>query len=82
MSTIHVTINGIECPLDASPKALLLDVLRDDLRLAGTRFGCGAGRCGVCHVLVEGCSRSRMRSPPRHPHHGSSLAARHLACLD
>jgi nicotinate dehydrogenase subunit A len=56
MSAIRVILNGTERDLHASPQARLLDVLREDLGLVGTRFGCGAGQCGACHVLVDGRS--------------------------
>lgn len=47
-------INGRDRAVAAAPAALLLDVLRDDLALTGTRFGCGSGHCGACCVLVDG----------------------------
>jgi len=53
---IRVRINGSMRELDAAPNARLLDVLRDDLGLRGTRFGCGANECGACHVLLDGRS--------------------------
>ena len=47
-------INGRSATLPDDPDALLVDVLRDDLRLTGTKLVCGAGVCGACTVLVDG----------------------------
>jgi nicotinate dehydrogenase subunit A len=52
--TIHLTLNGEPASIDADETAILLDVLRGDLGLFGTRFGCGIGQCGACAVLVDG----------------------------
>ena len=49
-----VEINGIEKSVSAAPDTPLLYVLRNDLGLPGTRFGCGSGQCGACFVLVDG----------------------------
>jgi nicotinate dehydrogenase subunit A len=52
--TLRLTVNGEPRDVVTDPDATLLDVLRDRLGLAGTRFGCGAGSCGACLVLVDG----------------------------
>ena len=49
-----VTINGRAASLPDDPEALLADVLRDDLKLTGTKLVCGAGVCGACTVLLDG----------------------------
>jgi nicotinate dehydrogenase subunit A len=51
---IAFTLNGRPVTLDAAPTRLLLDILRNDLALPGTRYGCGAEQCGACAVLVDG----------------------------
>jgi nicotinate dehydrogenase subunit A len=52
--TIAFALNGRETRVEADETALLLDVLRGDLGLMGSRFGCGAGQCGACAVLIDG----------------------------
>jgi nicotinate dehydrogenase subunit A len=51
---IELRINGAQHAVDVPPSATLLSVLRDDLGLTGTRYGCGIGRCGACFVLAGG----------------------------
>ena len=51
---MDLIINGETRRVDADPTAKLLDVLRGELGLTGPRFGCGAGQCGSCSVLVDG----------------------------
>ena len=48
------TLNGKRARVDAHPMKRLLDVLREDCRLTGTKEGCGEGECGACTVLVDG----------------------------
>ena len=50
----NLTINGQSFFADAPPDTPLLWVIREDLRLTGTRFGCGIGLCGACTVHVDG----------------------------
>jgi aerobic carbon-monoxide dehydrogenase small subunit len=50
---INCTVNGTACSLMAFPMERLLDVLRRQLRLTGTKEGCGEGECGACAVLVD-----------------------------
>jgi carbon-monoxide dehydrogenase small subunit len=50
----NIRINGIEREIDTPPMKRLLDVLREDLRLTGTKEGCGEGECGACSVIVDG----------------------------
>jgi nicotinate dehydrogenase subunit A len=50
---IVLTVNGTTYEVDPPPSASLLSVLRDDLGLTGTRFGCGSGQCGSCNVIAD-----------------------------
>jgi nicotinate dehydrogenase subunit A len=63
MATTHLTVNGVQHAVLVDPKTPLLDVLRDELDLKGTRFGCGAGECGACHVLMDGLSQASCNLP-------------------
>lgn len=51
---VHLTVNGVPRTLTAEPDTPLLYLLRNDLGLTGTRFGCGQGLCGACDILVDG----------------------------
>jgi carbon-monoxide dehydrogenase small subunit len=53
-STIRFCVNGQNRPVQASPMKRLLDVLREDLHLTGTKEGCGEGECGSCSVRMNG----------------------------
>ncbi len=50
----HLQVNGTLCAVDVDAERPLLGVLRDDLGLTGSKYGCGEGQCGACMVLVEG----------------------------
>jgi carbon-monoxide dehydrogenase small subunit len=54
VSAYRFTINGAPAETDAPGMRRLLDVLREDLGLTGTKEGCGEGECGACTVLVDG----------------------------
>lgn len=54
VDSVRLLVNGTEHVVDCSSDTPLLYVLRNDLGLVGTRFGCGLGLCGACNVLVDG----------------------------
>ena len=54
---ISFTVNGERRSLDVEPDAPLLWVLRDELGLTGTKFGCGIAQCGACTVQVDGVAQ-------------------------
>jgi len=62
---VSFTINGTARMFDGDEDMPLLWYLRDDLRLTGTRFGCGAGLCGACTVHVDGLAVRACQTPIR-----------------
>lgn len=52
--TLSLRVNGKRRRVSVEPDEPLLWVLRDELRLTGTKFGCGQGQCGACKVLIDG----------------------------
>ena len=51
---MNISINRSTLEIDANPESSLLDVLRQDLAMTGTKYGCGEGNCGACTVLIDG----------------------------
>jgi len=56
-------INGVRYSVDVDASASLLSVLRDDLDLVGSKYGCGEGQCGACTVLLGGAPRRSCITP-------------------
>jgi carbon-monoxide dehydrogenase small subunit len=52
--TIHLTVNGLAYQEEVEPRRTLLEFIREDLELTGTKEGCGLGECGTCTVLLDG----------------------------
>ncbi len=52
MPRVRFRLNGVETEVDADPDRSLLDVLRGPLGMTGPHFGCGAGECGACNVMI------------------------------
>ena len=52
--TVNFTLNGQPVSVETSPHRRLLDLLREDLRLTGTKEGCAVGECGACTVILDG----------------------------
>jgi len=61
--TIQLKVNGVSHEIDVEPTAPLLWVLRDELNLTGTKFGCGIMQCGACTVHVNGEARRSCMLP-------------------
>ena len=52
MPSVRFRLNGVETDVDADPDRSLLDILRAQLGMTGSHFGCGAGECGACNVMI------------------------------
>jgi len=59
----QLLINGVKFSVDVDAGASLLSVLRDDLDLTGSKYGCGEGQCGACTVLLAGAPRRSCITP-------------------
>jgi aerobic-type carbon monoxide dehydrogenase small subunit (CoxS/CutS family) len=63
MAAITLDVNGRRRQVDVSPDTPILWVLRDTLGMTGTKFGCGAGLCGACTVLLDGAAIRSCSTP-------------------
>ncbi len=63
--TFTFSVNGQTHKLTTEPERSLLEVLREDLQLTGTKYGCGEGQCRACTVLVDGAPVTSCRLPVR-----------------
>ena len=53
-TTVSFTVNGRDRTVTTDGRRMLLDVLREELNLTGTKYGCGRAECGACSVLIDG----------------------------
>ena len=60
---IEIEVNGKRYPVQYDPETPLLYVLRDELGLTGSKYGCGEGQCGACTVLLGGAPRRSCQIP-------------------
>jgi nicotinate dehydrogenase subunit A len=74
--TFKLQVNGADREVSAEPNTPLVYLLRNDLGLKGTRFGCGSGHCGACTVLVDGSAVQSCDTPLW------SAAGRSIATID
>ena len=72
MAKIQLTVNGTLHTVDTEPERPLLDVLREDLGLTGTKYGCGEGQCRTCTVLMDGKPVASCVTPA-HMAHGRKI---------
>jgi len=59
----ELNVNGRTIPVNAEGERTLLSLLRDDLGLTGTKYGCGEGQCGACTVLIDGSPTRSCQMP-------------------
>lgn len=62
-SSLEITVNGVRRTIEAEPETPLLEILRNDLGLTGSKFGCGESECGACTVLVDGSATRSCQLP-------------------
>jgi aerobic-type carbon monoxide dehydrogenase small subunit (CoxS/CutS family) len=65
MAKYTLTVNGRARAVESDPERPLLDVLREDLALTGTKYGCGEGQCRACTVLLDGAPVTSCTTPMR-----------------
>src|ERR1700733_8533909 len=61
--SISLVVNGMAHTVDVEPETPLLWVIRDSLKLTGTKFGCGIAQCGACTVLIDGRATRACMTP-------------------
>lgn len=76
MAAVHLLVNGISHDVDVASDTPLLWVLRDNLNLTGTKYGCGMGVCGACTVHLDGKAVRSCLTPV------SSVGARKVTTIE
>jgi aerobic-type carbon monoxide dehydrogenase small subunit (CoxS/CutS family) len=52
--TVSLSVNGVKRTVTTARERKLIDVIREEFRLTGTKYGCGEGQCGACSILIDG----------------------------
>ena len=68
MTTVSLTVNGQSVTADVDPRTLLVQFLRDTLRLTGTHVGCDTSQCGACVVHLNGQAVKSCTTPVSYTH--------------
>jgi aerobic carbon-monoxide dehydrogenase small subunit len=76
---VQFTLNGASTDVDVHPMKRLLDVLREDCGLTGTKEGCGEGECGACTVLIDGAPVCSCLVPFAQAEHASVMTIEGLS---
>ena len=76
MAAIAFTVNGNAAKIEAEPETPLLWVIREHLKLTGTKFGCGSGLCGACTVHLDGVAVRSCQTPLK------SVASRKVTTIE
>ncbi len=79
MATIRLTVNGKAHSIETEPERPLLEVLREDLGLTGTKYGCGEGQCRSCTVLLNGKAIISCLTPVRSAQGGNIITIEGLS---
>jgi len=79
MATIRLTVNGRAHSIETEPERPLLEVLREDLGLTGTKYGCGEGQCRSCTVLLNGKAIVSCLTPVRSAQDGKIITIEGLS---
>jgi aerobic-type carbon monoxide dehydrogenase small subunit (CoxS/CutS family) len=66
LKKLQLQVNGATRTVDVNPEKSLLSVLRDDLDLTGSKYGCGEAQCGACTVLINGVATRSCVTPVEH----------------
>jgi len=79
MATVRLTVNGKAHSIETEPERPLLEVLREDLGLTGTKYGCGEGQCRACTVLLNGKAVVSCLTPARSAQAGKIITIEGLS---
>jgi carbon-monoxide dehydrogenase small subunit len=82
MPRLQMTVNGQDVTLEVDGLRMLVDVLREDLGLVGTKIGCREGECGACTVLLDGRAVNSCLIPAMKAHGGTILTVEGVGTVD